>query len=79
MRDHKYHGNGRLKTSKYEQNGLFRDNRFIHGKIIFTDGSNASYEGSLENGHKTGRGISVTKDGTHYEGYFKDDKFDGYG
>lgn len=45
MRDHKYHGTGKLTTKNYEQNGLFRDNRFVHGKITFTDGS--SYEGSI--------------------------------
>ena len=45
MRDHKYHGTGKLITKNYQQNGLFRDNRFIHGKIVFSDG--ASYEGSL--------------------------------
>lgn len=39
MRDHKYNGKGKLKTKRYEQSGLFRDNRFLHGKINYADGS----------------------------------------
>lgn len=65
MRDHKYHGQGKLVTKNYQQIGLFRDNRFIHGKITYyPDGS--SYQGSIENGSKAGKGIYMTKDGTRY-------------
>ena len=77
MKDLKYHGRGKLTTKKYKQTGLFRDNRFIHGKINFNDGS--SYEGAVENGQKTGKGVYVGKDGTRYEGYFRNDKLDGNG
>ena len=62
MKDFKYHGSGKLNTKKGKQVGLFRDNRFVHGKITFTDGS--TYEGAMENGHKTGKGVFTTKDGT---------------
>lgn len=77
MKDHKYHGEGTLKTKNYTQSGLFRDNRFVHGKIIYPDGS--SYEGSIEGGAKSGKGIYISKDGTKYEGYLKQDKYHGKG
>ena len=62
MKQHKYHGNGKLITKNYEQKGLFRDNRFVHGITKFKDGS--SFEGSLEYGLKTGKGTFITRDGT---------------
>ena len=77
MKDFKYHGRGKLTTQKYKQVGLFRDNRFVHGKINFSDGS--SYEGAIENGHKSGKGTFITKDGTRLEGYFRNDKLEGHG
>ena len=77
MKDLKYHGRGTLNTKKAKQVGLFRDNRFAHGKITFADGS--TYEGALENGQKTGKGVYVAKDGTRYEGYFRNDKLNGNG
>jgi hypothetical protein len=75
MQDHKYHGSGRLETKRYKQVGLFRDNRFLHGRVTWSDGS--SYEGSFENGQKAGRGVYITKDKVRYEGFFRDDKLDG--
>lgn len=45
MRENKYHGKGKLTTKKLTQLGLFRESRFVHGKVIFEDGS--VYEGSL--------------------------------
>lgn len=43
--------------------------------ITFSDGS--VYEGSLENGKKTGKGHLKKADGSFYEGYFENDKFHG--
>ena len=47
---------------------MFRDGKFSHGKIVFADGS--VYEGSLENGKKSGKGYLKKADGSFYEGYF---------
>jgi hypothetical protein len=77
MKDHKYHGSGKLKTQRFIQTGLFRDNRFVHGKVDFTDGS--KYEGSVENGGKAGKGYFMARDGTEYNGYFLHDKLNGAG
>lgn len=77
MRDHKYHGQGILKTKNYTESGLFRDNRFVHGKITYPDGS--SYEGSIEGGAKNGKGIYISKEGTRYEGHLRNDKYHGKG
>jgi len=33
MKNHKYHGKGKLVNKKSTQIGLFRQSRFIHGKI----------------------------------------------
>ena len=77
MKDHKFHGRGKHITKKYKQVGLFRDNRFVHGKMTFQDGS--SYEGAMENGQKVGKGTYIAKDGSRLEGYFKNDKLEGTG
>ena len=57
--------------------GTFKEGEFLNGTIQFKDGS--TYQGSMENGCKTGKAIYKNKNGDVYDGYFKLDKFDGQG
>ena len=49
-----------------------------HGEIIYLD-DQTNYEGNIINGIKDGFGKLKFKDGTIYEGEFKDDKYNGKG
>lgn len=58
-------------------NGLFREGKFIYGKLELKDGT--IFKGSLENMEKNGKGILRYSNGDHYDGYFLHDKFNGEG
>jgi hypothetical protein len=45
MRDQEYYGKGKLKTDLFTKEGLFRNGKFLHGKIHYNDG--VIYEGSI--------------------------------
>ena len=72
-----YEGDGVFKTKENTKEGMFRQGKFVRGKVIFPDGT--VYEGSIQDGKKTGKGILKKSDGTFYDGYFVNDKFEGKG
>ena len=62
------------KKGKYE--GQFNDKNQRHGWGRLATKA-VIYEGAWENGEKDGWGRMIQANGTYYEGYFKDDMFDG--
>ena len=51
--------------------GLFREGKFLHGKIELSNGT--IYEGSVTDMKKNGEGTLKKNDGSSYTGYFLND------
>ena len=64
-------------NNKYSYTGPLLNNKF-HGKGILRK-EDGTYQGTFENGKKTGFATYIWKDGNRFEGTFEKDKKNGYG